>query len=58
MPVLIGIEAVRNVSALDARHDTLAFMPHSLLGRTTPPRAVTTSTTREVDDHDARLKRL
>ena len=58
LPVLIGMGAVSHVSALEARNNALVFTPRSLLGRTTPPRAVTMSTTREVDDHNARHKRL
>ena len=57
LPALIGIGAVSHVSALEARNNALVFTPHSLLECTTPPRAATTST-REVDDHNARHKRL
>ncbi len=56
-PVLIGMRAVTHVSALEERN-TLAFTPHSLLGRTTPPRVATTPTTRKEDDHNARHKQL
>jgi hypothetical protein len=57
-PVLIGIGAVSHVSAVEACNNALAFTPRSLLGRTTPPRTATTSTTREAEDHNARHKLL
>ena len=57
-PVLINVGAVTHVSTAEARNNALAFTPHSLLGRTTPPRAMPMPTAKKEDDHNARHKRL
>ena len=47
-----------HVLTAEARNNALTFTPHSLLGRTTPPRAAPMPTAKKEDDHNTRHKRL